>query len=401
MRILIICPEYPPRNIGGGGIVYRNLAKNLTENGHDVQIIAGNFKNRKIFGHVEKIHDEQLSVNFVPLIFSPKFRRFNLETYTPPTFFGLLFLIKKILKTNNEIVHLHGLCHPIIDFAAFICVLSKKKYIFTCHGIPKSPATSGFFWRKLYDIYLALIGRFVIKNAVAVTFISKSLLSECKLENLVNENMSVIPNGVDNELQNVKSLSFGELDKKHKLKGKKIIFAIGRLNQTKGFQHLINAMPKIIEELPETILVIAGVGPYEGELKKQIQKKNLLSHVKLVGWVDEPEKKALYECSDVVIFPSTYEPFGLVILEAMSMKKPLIAFRTSSAKELMKNDIIDITVPVADENALSRSIIKILLNNNLKNEIIEMNLKRLECFDWSKITKKYVSTYHKALVNHK
>jgi glycosyltransferase involved in cell wall biosynthesis len=396
MNILLVCPEYPPRNIGGGGIVYKSIANELKKKGHKVRVIAGNLNCKQIVGQIELIYDQGVPVHFIPLILPPKFRNFDVRTYTPPTITGIAFLIKELIQSRKEVIHLHGLCHPLVDLAAFTCMLTRKKYVFTCHGIPKSPRTSGSFWRFILKSYLSIIEKIVIKRAAMVTTVSNSLLKECLEEKLTNKMMVVIINGVNTELQLVKPKPIGEFEKKYRLKGKRIVFAIGRLNQNKGFQHLINAMIDVTQRIPAAMAIIAGTGPYKERLQEQIYEKNLTKKVKLVGWISEEEKATFYKYCDTVVFPSLQEPFGLVILEALAMHKPVIAFNTETATQLLDNGFNSLLVPLADEKKLAATITRILEDKTLQEKIIANTYTKIRIFEWNKIIKKYINTYRKA-----
>lgn len=105
-----------------------------------------------------------------------------------------------------------------------------------------------------------------------------------------------------------------------------ILFAPGRLEKYKGFQLVIEAMPKILKQKPNTVLWIAGVGGYELELKSLVKKLKLEQYVKFLGKLSQEEIKERYFDCDLVIFPSIWlESQGRIPLEAMAAKKPLIA----------------------------------------------------------------------------
>ena len=235
MKILLVTPEYPPLNIGGGGIVYENLAKQLKKNGQCINVIAGNFSNKKLFGRVEMFPVNNVNVNFVPLLPFPKSNKLDLATYTFPTLSGILYIAKELCRSKNSVIHLHGFFHPIIDITAFLCIVLRKKYILTCHGIPKSPENFGFPLNNLFKLYLSTFEKTLVKKASALTMISYFLMTECKSKNLVNKYMIVISNGPNSSLSKVNPNSVSGVEKKYSLKNKKLIFAIGRISPNKGF----------------------------------------------------------------------------------------------------------------------------------------------------------------------
>src|SRR5208337_2732030 len=104
-----------------------------------------------------------------------------------------------------------------------------------------------------------------------------------------------------------------------------MIFFIGRLTWVKGADPLILAMPQIIKEVPDVKLVLLGVGDQEQMLSQLVRDlhlgRNVILHFRMVP---EEERILYYAASDVCVFPSKYEPFGIVCTEAMSMAKPVV-----------------------------------------------------------------------------
>jgi glycosyltransferase involved in cell wall biosynthesis len=392
MKVLLVTPEYPPLNIGGGGIVYENLSKQLKKNGHCINVVAGNFSNRKLFGRVERFPVNSVNVNFVPLLPFPKSKKFDLATYTFPTLNGILYIVKELVRSKNEVIHLHGFFHPIINITAFLCIVFRKKYILTCHGIAKSPEIFRFPSKNLFELYLSTIERTLVRKASALTMVSCFLMTECKSKNLVNKHMIVIPNGPNSSLGKVNPNLISGVEKKYSLNNKKLIFAIGRISPNKGFQFLIDAMQIVVAKVPNAVAVIAGSGSYKSSLVDLVNRKGLSNNVKLVGWVNEESKAALYERSEVVVFPSLYEPFGIVILEALMMHKPIVAFNTKSSKETIKKDT-GLLVPTGNSKELADAILRIVTDSQLREKLVA-NTNRSEILSWEEISNKYVEIYN-------
>jgi glycogen(starch) synthase len=100
---------------------------------------------------------------------------------------------------------------------------------------------------------------------------------------------------------------------------------VGRLVSVKGVHTIIRALPGVLAQHPKLKVVILGQGEEEGVLRQEIERLGLESHCLLrAEWVDEEERIAHYAAADLCLFPSTYEPFGIVCLEAMAMAKPVI-----------------------------------------------------------------------------
>ncbi len=100
---------------------------------------------------------------------------------------------------------------------------------------------------------------------------------------------------------------------------------VGRLVWIKGVDKLITAMPQVLQTIPNLKLVIVGLGEMREYLEKLVQTLKLQEVVKFrFEFIPEEERIAHYAACDVAAFPSLYEPFGIVALEAMSMGKPVV-----------------------------------------------------------------------------
>jgi glycosyltransferase involved in cell wall biosynthesis len=389
MNILMVTPEYPPRNLGGGGVVYRNLARELKKQGYIVTVLAGNFYNRKLVGKVECTHDEGVGIFFLPLMPAPKIGNMSIATCTPPTLSAIIFLVRELIRNHSDVIHLHGVGHSLIDITGLLCILLHRRYVLTCHGIPKSPKMAGSVFRWIFKAYLNIFEKFIIRKARALTTVSYALLKECRGKNLTNTNMVVIPNGPNLDLGKVNPDVIEKIEEKYSLKDRKLIFSIGRLAQVKGFQYLVGAMPYVISEAPDALAVIAGYGPYEPTLKDLVNTKNLSDHVKLIGWITEEEKTALYQRADIVVFPSLYEPFGIVLLEAIAMRKPVIAFNKPPMSEIIDNETNGLLIPLGDVKELARAILRVLSNIKLRERLASNTYGNTQAFRWENIARKY------------
>jgi glycosyltransferase involved in cell wall biosynthesis len=108
--------------------------------------------------------------------------------------------------------------------------------------------------------------------------------------------------------------------------GDAMVLFVGRMTQVKGVHTLVEAMPEVVARHPGVKLVILGKGELEGPVRQRVQELGLQANVRLrYEFVTEEERIAHYAASDLTVFPSTYEPFGIVTLEAMAMEKPAVA----------------------------------------------------------------------------
>ena len=141
--------------------------------------------------------------------------------------------------------------------------------------------------------------------------------------------ISVVWNGVDPKRYNSEKCKAEEVHRIRKKYGVddgwKMIFFLGRLTWVKGVRNLVQAMPMVLKKYPKTKLVILGKGEEQKDVVEMAHRLGISDKVNCCfEFVPEDERILHYAAADVCIFPSIYEPFGIVSLEAMSMSKPVI-----------------------------------------------------------------------------
>jgi len=166
-------------------------------------------------------------------------------------------------------------------------------------------------------------------HADAVITVSEAMREDLIAHGWNAEKVFAVWNGVDPDRYRpgaVSATRVATLRRTYNLeRGQPVILFVGRMTQVKGVTQLVEAMPEVLAEQPGARLIVLGVGELEGPVAERVRELGLEDHVSLrYEFVDERERIAHYQLCDVAVFPSTYEPFGIVCLEAMAMAKPVI-----------------------------------------------------------------------------
>ena len=156
---------------------------------------------------------------------------------------------------------------------------------------------------------------------------------------------------------------------------------IGRLDKVKGFYHVIHAMKKLTEISDKKfILKIAGAGYQEAFLRKLAKKLAVENSVEFCGWISD--KKSFFNSIDIFILPSERETFGLVLLEAMKFRKPIISTRADGPKEILRDGIdalmIDANPLDGLRNRIAEAALQLIGDPSLVNNLIENSFARLQ-----------------------
>jgi glycosyltransferase involved in cell wall biosynthesis len=218
------------------------------------------------------------------------------------------------------------------------------------------------------------------------------------------EKIRVIYNGVDPQKYSQDQVSkdkVREIRQKYGLKDNdNMVLFLGRLVWVKGVDKLIAAMPHVLQKVPNAKLIIVGLGDMREYLERMVQNLKLQDVVKFCfDFIPEEERIAYYAACDVAVFPSVYEPFGIVAIEAMSMSKPVVvgASGISGMREIVVpagQDQCGFHVNPNDPTDIAWGIINSVLDSQRKLLLGQNGRKRvLQEFTWDSIAKKTLQLY--------
>ncbi len=148
-----------------------------------------------------------------------------------------------------------------------------------------------------------------------------------------------------------------------------LLLSLARLHEAKALDVLIDAM----ESVPDAYLWLAGTGPLETVLKEQVRAQNLDDRIKFLGWRNDRE--ALLATADICVFPSRYEPFGAVTIEAWAAGTPIIAAKSQGPKAYISHEENGLLVEIDDRDGLSHAINRLIQDKELQVVLKESGLK--------------------------
>jgi glycosyltransferase involved in cell wall biosynthesis len=202
----------------------------------------------------------------------------------------------------------------------------------------------------------------------------------------------VIPGGVDLKKFNP-NLSTRDIDEKYHLHGKRIVLFAGKLTTYKGVKYLVKAARKI----KDAEVVILGEGPERQALEQRARDYGL-TNVHFIGHLgDSEELNKFYKRAAVFVAPSVWdEPLGLVILEAMASKTPVVVTRKGGIPLAVKDGVNGYFVRPRNATEIAEKV-NLLLSNEEKRQKMAENARRIaeERFSWEIITHKFIYMYEK------
>jgi glycosyltransferase involved in cell wall biosynthesis len=171
---------------------------------------------------------------------------------------------------------------------------------------------------------------------------------------------------------------------------------VGRIHETKGLSYLIEAMKLIIQGNPDLKLILVGDGPHRARYQAMSRALGIEKNVMFKGWVKPDELLLYYGAADMFVFPTLEEPWGIVILEALACKKPVITTFSGCVPKLideLKEGLF--VVPKRDALGIKKAMLKVLPDSEEVSRRI--NSEKLRKYGWDEIIKNTVDTYEKLL----
>ncbi len=213
------------------------------------------------------------------------------------------------------------------------------------------------------------------------------------------DKIDIIPNGVDaSEFDALENADLTEFRSRYALPEEKIVLYVGRMVLEKGPYVLLEAAPKVLVEYPAAKFVLAGTGPELEGVRARASELGLGPKAYIVGYVDDDTRNRLYKVADVAVFPSLYEPFGIVALEAMAARCPVVASNTGGLSEVVENHFTGILVNPGDGDSLAWGILHTLKRPDWARARAENAYHVVKTkYNWDAVASKVAAVYQRVV----
>jgi glycogen(starch) synthase len=386
MRVLMFSWEYPPHVVGGLGKHVAELIPALgTLTDLDVDLVTPRLRG-----------GEQLE----------QVGRVTIHRVDPPPTEGDFYTSAwqtnlRLEEYANELCDETGafdLIHVHDWLVAFVGAAFKRSYetplLSTIHatergrgrgtlGSEQARAINHVEWWLTYESWRIIACSEYMRNEIANYF-------QCP-----RDKIDVVPNGVDTS-------RFDELDGKdftpfrnmYALPAEQIVFSVGRVVFEKGLHILIKAMPAILAQEPSVKVVIAGKGPELESLRSLAWSLGVGEKVLLTGFITDEDRDKLFKIASCAVFPSLYEPFGIVALEAMAAKCPVVVSEVGGLRDVVQHGETGITVYSDDPASLAWGILHTLQHPEWAARRVENAYKAVrEEYNWERIARRTAEIY--------
>ncbi len=343
LRVLMLSWEYPPHIVGGLGAHVGALAPALARAGVEVHLVTPRWKGGE--------PREKLGAR------SSRGRSSDVYRVEPPVA-GLSNFFADVQQTNLnledqgnalfekfgrfDLIHAHDWL--VAWSAASLKRLHKTPLLATIHATERgrgrgvlggeaAHAINGVEWWLTYEAW-------------RVIATSRFMADEIKLYfNVPPDKIDIVPNGIElTPFDALESVDLSAFRERWARADERIVFNVGRVVQEKGAHLILEAAPRVLEEIPRAKFIIAGTGSMSDYLKRRALELGIADKVIGAGFISDADRDRLLKIADAAVFPSLYEPFGIVALEAMAAKCPVIVSDVGGLSEVVMHDVTGVTV---------------------------------------------------------
>jgi len=389
VRVLMLSWEYPPHVVGGLGRHVAELAPALAELGINVHLVTPRWTDSEDVEQGDGLTVHRVDPPNAPM---PDFytgaRQSNLR---------LEEMGSRICSESSiDLIHNH-------DWLTVFSAVALKQHfkiplLSTVHATEQGRARG----------HLVTDQQRAIHNAEwSLTFESWRVIccSQFMAGEVANyfktpaDKIDVIPNGVKaDRFSPWEGADLSRFRNMYALPGEQIVLYVGRIVQEKGLHVLIEAVPLVLAENPQAKFVIAGTGDAVNALRARARDLGVGHKVLFTGFIPDDDRDRLYKVASCAVFPSLYEPFGIVALEAMAAKAPVVVSLVGGLQEVVKHSETGITVYPDNPQSLAWGINHTLARPDWAAKRAE-NAYRVvvQEYNWQRIAELTIQIYQRIL----
>ena len=380
MKILQGCVRYPPAP-GGAETVVKAYSEGLRDLGHDVEVITTDLYTETPFVKKE-MPSEVNGINVT---------RHKAYTVSGEAHYVLApGMVQSFLSKKADIIHTHSYGY-FQNHAGWIRErFQSTPWVITPHFHPSWSMWGGVKRKTLREFYDTVIGKGTMESADLITCVSKHerdmLVSEIGIS---EDNIKIIYNGINwNDWQilpdkNIFRKQYPDISDKF------VLFA-GRLATNKGLSDLISAMDLVNQKSVDLVITGADMGLGK-QLEKEASEKGVRMH--RLGHIDDETYRSVLAAAEMLVLPSEYEAFGIVLLEAAAAETAVIGTNVGGIPEAMSPGNNGLIVEYNDVDNLSKSIATLLDDAKMCKEMGKAGRVWAKNFSWDSILKELEQEY--------
>jgi glycosyltransferase involved in cell wall biosynthesis len=387
MKILVLIWEFPPRIVGGIARHGAELYPELVKLGHEIHLVTVQTGNLLVEEVVEGIYVHRV---VVPDFYSDlqSIARMNRST---------IEYSKNLLESGSfDLIHAHD--WMVTEAAIALHQSYRLPIVATIHATEfgRHNGIHNAHSNHIHEQEQRLVA--AAERTIVCSKYMRQEVSEiigCPIDNL-----TTIYNGIRPEKkQRPPSFNAAEFRRQYAAADEKIVYYVGRMTYEKGISTLLNSAPRIIWEMGGKVkFVLIGKGGNLEEFKQQAGALGIWHNCYFTGFMSDRDLDLFQTLADCAVFPSLYEPFGIVALESFAARVPVVVSDAGGLAEIVRHEQTGIIVTRGDSNSLAGGIVQVLKNPNLAKRMVKKAYAELERrFNWADLAAQTASVYDDAI----
>ena len=388
MRVLMLSWEYPPEIVGGIAPHVHDLALALGEKGPEVTVLTR--------GNDPVDTTEQRK--------GLKVCRVARHAPEPPDFVSWVMQLNLQLMEKAVALVAEGEDFDLIHAHDWLVAYAGRglKHAFRKPLVATVHATEWGRNNGLHNElqrYISSVEWWLTFEAWRVICCSRYMFGELqRIFQLPANKLRIIPNGVYPEPFRRQAGDARAIRRQYAADDEQIVFYVGRLVYEKGLDLLLAAAPKILAGREKVKFIVAGKGPYAEHLHARARQMGLYHKFYFTGYIDDLTRNALFSTADVAVFPSLYEPFGIVALEAMAAGTPVVVADTGGLGEVVRHGQNGLKALPYNPESLAENILWVLTHPEQAAAMREQAWRDVETeYNWGKIADRTIELYQEVL----
>jgi len=392
LSVMMLSWEFPPRVIGGISQHVKYLSGSLARSGVKVYVVTCDFPGAPEHEVVDGVEVFRIDSYKNP---SPDFATwvYLMNVNMQKEAAGLI----NSLGGKVDVIHAHDW---LVATAAIGLKHVFRKPLFATIHSTETGRRNGIHFD--YERMIHETEAWLTYEAWKVICCSDYMVSHVQWAfGLPSDKLIMVPNGVNYDIYSkYENEDMRQFRSKFALPEEKIVLFVGRLVYEKGVHVLVNAAPKVLAKA-NAKFIIAGNGYMKDQLSSIVKATGLANKVVFTGFLDDDTLRRLQICADVSVVPSLFEPFGIVALEAMAAKSPVVVSDTGGLSEIVEHDVSGVKAYANNPDSLAWAITKVITDDGYANWLRTNAYKKIqEKYDWNRIAQQTKTIYNNVLSDY-
>lgn len=383
MKILVLAWEFPPRIVGGIARHVAELYPEMVKLGHEIHLLTVEFGSAPKYEIVEGIH-----LYRCPVAHGSDFFHWVANMNESMGSLGGDLMTK---HGDFQLIHAHDWL--VGDAAIALKHSFKLPLVATIHATEYG-RYNGIHNGKQQYIYGK--EKLLTHEAWRIIVCTQYMRQEIqRVFQSPEDKIDVVYNGIRPEKKHHnRNFDRQKFRRRFANDKEKIVYYVGRMTYEKGISVLLNAAPRIIYELGGNVKFVIIGGGNTNHLKQQAGYLGIWEQCYFTGFMSDADLDRFQTIADCAVFPSLYEPFGIVALESFAARVPVVVSDTGGLPEVVWHNRTGIVTRANDPNSLTWGVLEVLKNPQYANFLVENAYRSIaERFSWDDLAKQTIAVY--------